>query len=105
MTRRDGDFVKTGKRGKRKRSPTRRARVGAFLTSPPHAGRSRQTSADVITRRREDMRGSKTSDRDVERAGAVDAADVDAAPAKPSLRGNAEGMASPSVEKRARAGR
>ena len=49
------------------------------------------------------MRGSKTSDRDVERAGAVDAADVDAAPAKSSLRGNAEGMASPSVEKRARA--
>ena len=49
------------------------------------------------------MRGSKTSARDVERAGAVDAAVVDAAPAKPSLRGNAEGMASPSVEKRARA--
>jgi len=49
------------------------------------------------------MRGSKTSDRDVERAGAVDDAGVDAAPAKASLRGNAQGMASPSVEARARA--
>jgi len=48
------------------------------------------------------MRGDETCDRDVERTGAVDAV-VDAAPARSSLRGNGQGMASPSVEARARA--
>lgn len=48
------------------------------------------------------MRGDETCDRDVERTGAVDAV-VDAAPATSSHRGNGQGMASPSVEARARA--
>jgi len=47
------------------------------------------------------MRGDETCDRDVERAGAVDAV-VDAAPATSSVRGNGRGLASPSVEARAR---